>query len=139
MNDASVYSCTLLQLPKINATSGNITAVNNSEEIPFDVKRIFYLYDIPGGVSRGGHAHKELQQIIIAASGSFDLIVDDGRIKQTFHLSRSYLGVYMPAGIWGELSNFSSGAISLVLASDVYNESDYLRDYDDYVNWKLNR
>lgn len=137
MKESSIYHCTLLQLPKINAVSGNITAINNSVEIPFDVKRIFYLYDIPGGESRGGHAHKTLHQLIIAASGSFDLIVDDGRIKQTFHLARPYLGVHMPPGIWGELSNFSSGSICLVMASDVYLEEDYFRKYDEFKAFKL--
>ncbi len=134
MKKSSVYDCTLLQLPRISTPGGNITAINNSAEIPFDVKRVYYLYDVPGGENRGGHAHKELQQVIVAASGSFDLIVDDGRTKRTFHLARPYLGVYMPAGLWRELDNFSSGSICLVLASEIYSEIDYIRDYNYFIN-----
>ena len=134
---STVFDCTLLQLPRVNSSGGNITSINNSIEIPFDVKRIYYLYDVPGGESRGGHAHKELYQVIIAASGSFDLIVDDGRTKRTFHLARPYMGVYMPPGLWRELDNFSSGSICLVLASHIYDEGDYLRDYNVYKSWKL--
>lgn len=125
----TVFDCTLLQLPRIATPGGNITAVNNSVEIPFDVQRVYYLYDVPGGESRGGHAHKALHQVIIAASGSFDLIIDDGRIKRTFHLARPYMGLYVPPGLWRELDNFSSGSICLVLASAEYEELDYIRDY----------
>jgi hypothetical protein len=106
------------------------------QEIPFEVKRVYYLYDIPGGESRGGHAHKSLQQLIIAASGSFDLILDDGKVKRTFQLNRPYIGVLMPAGLWRELDNFSSGSICLVLASKPYEESDYLRDYYEFKKYK---
>ena len=110
--------------------------LNNDVEIPFKIQRVYYLYDVPGGESRGGHAHKDLQQVIVAASGSFDLIVDDGKIKRTFHLSRPYLGVYMPSGIWRELDNFSSGAICLVLASHLYDETDYIRDHEEFIKFK---
>jgi hypothetical protein len=136
MKHTSVFDCTLIELPKNHTVNGNITAVNNLREVPFDIKRVYYLYDVPGGEARGGHAHKELQQLIIASSGSFDLIVDDGKIKRTFHLNRPYQGVLMPAGLWRELNNFSSGAICLVLASTPYEESDYLRDYDDFKKYK---
>lgn len=136
MINTSVYDCILLHLPKHSMPGGNITAINSMIEIPFEIARVYYLYDIPGGESRGGHAHKELQQLIVAASGSFDLIVDDGKVKRTFHLSRPYTGVYMPAGLWRELDNFSSGAICLVLASTEYTERDYIRDYTEFLTYK---
>lgn len=133
---STVFDCTLLQLPQIHAEGGNITALNNSADIPFDIKRVYYLYDVPGGVARGGHGHKELRQIIMAASGSFDLIVDDGKVKRTFHLARPYMGVLMPPGLWRELDNFSSGSICLVLASHAYSEQDYIRDYEEFRKYK---
>ena len=133
---STVYDCKILQLPKILTEGGNITAINNLVEIPFETKRIYYLYDIPGGESRGGHAHKDLQQLIVAASGSFDLIVDDGKLKKKFSLSRPNVGVYMPAGLWRELDDFSSGSICLVLASHVFDERDYIRDYETFLKWK---
>ena len=136
MKNSTVFDCTLLELPKNHTLNGNITAVNNFQEIPYEIKRVYYLYDVPGGEARGGHGHKELQQLIIAASGSFDLIVDDGKVKRTFHLNRPYQGVLMPAGLWRELDNFSSGSICLVLASTPYEESDYLRDYDEFKKYK---
>jgi hypothetical protein len=136
MKNTTVFDCTLLEMPHNHHLNGRITAVNNGLELPFDIKRVYYLYDVPGGESRGGHAHKELQQIIIAASGSFDLIVNDGKIKRTFHLNRPYQGVLMPAGLWRELDSFSSGSICLVLASHVYDEADYIRDYNRYKKWK---
>jgi dTDP-4-dehydrorhamnose 3,5-epimerase-like enzyme len=125
-----------MELPKIHRQSGNITSVNNNIEVPFETKRVYYLYDIPGGEGRGAHAHKELQQYIVAASGSFDIIVDDGRVKRTFHLSRPYLGLYIPPGLWRELNNFSSGSICLVLASREYDEKDYIRDYEEFLHFK---
>jgi len=133
---SSVFDCTILQLPQVNTETGNITAVNNQFEIPFETKRVYYLYDVPGGEARGGHGHKELQQLIVAASGSFDLIVDDGNIKRTFSLNRPNMGVYMPAGLWRELDNFSSGSICLVLASMEYSEGDYLREYEKFIKFK---
>jgi hypothetical protein len=134
--ESTVYDCTIIQLPQVNAEGGNITAINNLTEVPFETKRVYYLYDVPGGEARGGHGHKELQQLIVAASGSFDLIIFDGKIKKTFSLNRSNIGVYMPAGLWRELDNFSSGSICLVLASLEYSEGDYIRDYREYLNYK---
>lgn len=136
MKNSTVFDCTVVHLPKIHNTSGNITSVNSFKEIPFEINRVYYLYDVPGGESRGGHGHKDLQQLIIAASGSFDLILDDGQVKRTFHLSRPYSGVFLPPGIWRELDNFSSGAICLVLASHEYSEDDYIRDYSDFKKYK---
>lgn len=131
-----VFDCSLLELPVNHQDKGNITAVNSDIELPFALKRVYYLYDVPGGEARGGHAHKALQQFIVAASGSFDLIVDDSATKRTFHLNRPYIGVFMPAGLWRELNNFSSGSICLVLASEPYDEQDYIRDYSTFKNWK---
>jgi len=136
MNLTSVFDTSLLELPFIQGESGNITAINSMAEIPFDISRVYYLYDVPGGSSRGGHAHKELQQLIVAASGSFDIILDDGKVKRSIHLNRPDIGLYMPSGLWRELDNFSSGAICLVLASHKYNESDYIRDYDNFIEYK---
>ncbi len=136
MKATTVFDCNMLQLPRIYNPAGSITAVNNNKEVPFVIKRIYYLFDVPGGEARGGHAHKELQQLIVAASGSFDIIIDDGNVKRTFHLSRPYMGLYMPAGLWRELDNFSSGSICLVLASTVYEEADYIRDYSTFKEWK---
>ena len=137
MKKSTVFDCKLIELPKNHRDKGNITAVNSLIEIPFNVNRIYYLYDVPGGESRGGHAHKELQQVIIAASGSFDLIIDDGKNKKIFSLNRPNIGVLMPKGLWRELDNFSSGSICLVLASDIYDENDYIRNYEDFKKLKL--
>ena len=136
MKKTTVYDCTLVTLPKNHQVNGNLTAVNNGVEMPFDIKRVYYLYDIPGGFGRGGHAHKELQQFIVALSGSFDLIVDDGNVKRTFHLSQPNIGVFMPAGLWRDLDNFSSGSICMVLASTEYSEADYIREYEDFKSYK---
>lgn len=138
MRQTTVFDCTLLELPVNHSEKGNITAVNNGIEVLFDIKRVYYLYDVPGGEARGGHAHRDLQQLIVAASGSFDLTVDDGKVKRTFQLNRPYQGVLMPAGLWRELNNFSSGSICLVLASIPFSESDYIRDYDNFLNYKSN-
>lgn len=133
----SVFDCSIVTLPIVHNVAGNITAINNSEGLlPFKINRIYYLYDIPGGESRGGHAHKKLEQLIIAASGSFDITVDDGRAKRTVHLSRPNAGFYLPSGIWREMNNFSSGAVCLVLASEHYKEDDYIREYDEFANLK---
>ena len=136
MQKSTVADCQLITLPKNHQINGNLTAVTNSDEVPFEIKRVYYLYDVPGGFSRGGHGHKDLQQLIVALSGSFDLIVDDGTTKRTFTLSRPNVGVYMPAGLWRELDNFSSGSICFVLASHEYDENDYFRDYEKFIEWK---
>ncbi|MAO65704.1 MAG: hypothetical protein CL666_11975 [Balneola sp.] len=134
---SSVYDATVIELPKIHDVAGNITAINNAEGVlPFNVKRVYYLYDVPGGESRGAHAHKELQQLIISASGSFDITLDDGQTRRTFQLSKPYYGLFMPAGLWRELNNFSSGAICLVLASHDYNENDYINNYSKFKDFK---
>jgi hypothetical protein len=125
----SIYDCNIIQLPKIHNRAGNLTALENNISVPFDVKRVYYLYDIPGGEARGGHAHKKLEQFLIAASGAFDIMLDDGTNKKVVRLDRPYMGLHIVPGIWRELSNFSSGAICLVIASRVYEESDYIRDY----------
>jgi hypothetical protein len=137
MKLTSISDCRIIELPKIYNPSGNITAVNNEKEIPFAVKRIYYLYDVPGGEARGGHAHKELQQVIVAASGSFDITLNDGVSQKTFSLSRPYKGLYVAPGLWRELDNFSSGAICLVLASTSYSESDYIRNFDSFKQYKV--
>jgi hypothetical protein len=129
----SVYECSVIELPRIENPAGNITPVYGNINIPFEIARIYYLYDIPGGETRGGHAHKALQQLIIAASGSFDVLLDDGLNKKTVTLNRPYYGLYLPQMIWRELKNFSSGGICLVLASIKYDEADYIRDYGAYV------
>ncbi len=132
----SVFDCAILELPRINNRSGNITAIQNKEEIPFDIKRIFYLYDIPGGESRGAHAHKECHQFMVAASGSFEVQLDDGKVKKTLMLNQPFRGLHIPPGIWASEVNFSSGAICLVLASHKYDESDYLRVYKEFLEFK---
>jgi hypothetical protein len=132
---ASVNDCKLIDLPKIHNRAGNITPVENNEDIPFEIKRIFYLYDMPGGESRGGHAHKELYQLIIAASGSFEVSLNDGKEYRRFFLNHPYYGLLIHPGIWAELVNFSSGSICLVLTSDIYSESDYLRNYQNYLDY----
>jgi hypothetical protein len=131
----TVFDCNIVHFPRIQNRAGNITAVQNSIEAPFDVKRIYYLYDIPGGEDRGGHGHRTLQQIIIAASGSFDIMIDDGRNKKTVHLSRPYFGLHVLPGMWRSISNFSSGAICLVLASGLYDTTDYIRNYDEFLTF----
>lgn len=131
----SVYECNLLHLKQIGDRNGHITAVSNNADLPFAVKRIFYLYDIPGGESRGAHAHKECHQFLIAASGSFEVLLDDGFTKRQVLLNRPDLGLHIPPGIWASEINFSSGSICLVLASQEYTENDYLRQYADYLNF----
>lgn len=138
INNSNVFNCAVFELPKIQNRSGNLTSLNNLIDIPFEVRRVYYLYDIPGGEIRGGHAHKSLEQLIIAATGSFDVIVDDGNNRKVVHLNRSYYGLHILPGIWRELVNFSSGSICLVLASAKYDESDYIRDYNAFVKLKTN-
>lgn len=131
----SVDDCVVKNLPKHMRPNGNLTVVENSYSIPFDVERVYYLYDVPAGEERGGHAHKELQQFVIAVSGSFDVIIDDGRERKTVTLNRPSKGLHIRPGIWRELNNFSSGAVCLVLASHHYDEDDYIRDYKAFVEY----
>lgn len=132
----TVYDCTMIEFSKNHREKGNLTVVQNEKEIPFDVKRCYYLYDVPGGEERGGHSHKQLKQLIIAASGSFDVRLDDGQVKRTFTLNRPYHGLFVVPGIWRDLDNFSSGSVCLVLASEVYQKEDYIRDYNEFLEWK---
>lgn len=125
--------CVTINLPKIADPRGNLTFIEECKHVPFEMKRIFYLYDVPGGAWRAGHALKSCHQFIIAASGSFDVILDDGKERQRFHLNRSYYGLYIPPLIWREIDNFSSGSVCLVLASELYDEKDYLREYSDFL------
>lgn len=122
-----------LEFPVIHDHRGNLSYIETDRHIPFDIKRVYYLYDVPGGAERGGHAHKELQQLIIAMNGSFDVVLDDGYQKTRIHLNRSYNGIYIPKMLWRELDNFSSGSVCMVLASEYFTEADYIRDYDEYV------
>jgi mannose-6-phosphate isomerase-like protein (cupin superfamily) len=134
---SSVYDATVIELPKIHNVAGNITAIDNAEDVlPFEVKRVFYLYDIPGGESRGAHAHKECHQFLIAASGAFEVFLDDGKVKRQVLLNSPNIGLYIPPGIWASEENFSSGSICLVLASHTYDESDYIRVYKHFSKIK---
>lgn len=134
--NSKIFDCKVIELPKIHNRAGNITPIENVIDIPFKIKRVYYLYDVPGGVERGGHAHKKLKQLLVAASGSFDVLIDDGRNKKYIHLNRPYIGLLIVPGIWRELSNFSSGSICLVLASLKYDETDYIRKYKEYKKYK---
>jgi dTDP-4-dehydrorhamnose 3,5-epimerase-like enzyme len=129
----SISDCKIIDLPKIQDPRGNLTFVEGGFHVPFEIKRVYYLYDVPGGAERGGHAHKALNQLIIAMSGSFDVILDDGERKQRYHLNRSYSGLYVCPMIWRELDNFSSGSVCMVLASNRYDEDDYYRDYSEFA------
>ena len=136
MKNSSVYDCNVLSLNKIHNLAGNITIVEGEQNIPFNIRRIYYLYDIPGGESRGGHAHKELYQLIVAASGSYEVLLDDGTNKKIVRLNRPNFGLLVVPGIWRELFEFSSGAICMVLASHRYDEADYIREYESFKNLK---
>jgi dTDP-4-dehydrorhamnose 3,5-epimerase-like enzyme len=129
----SLDECRIIDLPRIQDPRGNLTFIEGENHVPFDIARVYYLYDVPGGESRGGHAHRQLEQFIIAMSGSFDVVLDDGGERRTVSLNRSYYGLYMPRMIWRELVNFSSGSVCTVLASRPYEEEDYYRDYDEFV------
>ncbi len=129
----SLQGVRLIELPKISNRQGNLTFVEGQRHVPFEIRRVYYLYDVPGGETRGGHAHKRLEQFLVAAAGSFDVILDDGGAQKRFSLNRSYYGLYIPPMVWRELENFSSGSVCLVLASDYYEESDYYRDRAEYL------
>lgn len=128
----SVDDCRLLELPVVHNPQGNLTFIEGGTHVPFDIRRVYYLYDVPGGATRGGHAHRELQQLLVATSGSFEVVLDDGTKRRTVHLNRSHVGLYMPTMIWRELADFSSGSVCMVLASAPYEEDDYIRDYDEF-------
>jgi len=136
MKKNSVFDCSVIELPKIHNRAGNITPASNGENIPFNIKRVFYIYDIPGGEDRGAHAHKECHQFLIAASGSFEIELNDGKTKRTVSLNRPYFGLHIPPGIWAAEKGFSSGSVCLVLASLKYHADDYIRDYDEYLEFK---
>jgi dTDP-4-dehydrorhamnose 3,5-epimerase-like enzyme len=126
-------SCRLIDFPRVEDARGNLTFIEGTKHIPFEIKRVYYLYDVPGGASRGGHAHKALQQLLIAMSGSFDVTLDDGLRRQVFHLNRSYFGLYIPPMVWREIDNFSSGSVCVALASQFFSEDDYYRRYEDFL------
>lgn len=132
----NVFDCSIIELDKHHSDrKGNLTVVENGITLPFDVKRVYYLYDIPGGEKRGAHAHKELEQLIVAASGSFTVTLDDGINKRSFFLNRPYQGLYVKPGMWRDLTDFSSGAVAMVLASDIYKKEDYIRDYNEFITF----
>ena len=130
----SLSKCRIIDLPKTTDVRGNLTFIEGGRHIPFEIQRVYYLYDVPGGAERGGHAHKGLHQLIVAMSGSFDVVLDDGNNKKRIHLNRSYQGIYVCPMMWRELDNFSSGSVCMVLASNFYDESDYYRDYDEFIS-----
>lgn len=139
MKKTSVYDCSIVELDRHHSDrKGNLSVVSNGSTVPFDVKRIYYLYDVPGGAERGSHAHKELKQLIVAASGSFTVTLDDGNVKRSFVLNRPYQGLLVVPGIWRDLDDFSSGSVCLVLASEKYDAEDYIRDYEEFEKWKNN-
>lgn len=135
-NKNTVFDCSVIDVSKVHNEAGNITVIENGDNIPFDVKRVYYLYDVPGGEARGGHAHYQLEQYVIAASGSFDVILDDGKMKKIVRLNRPDFALHIVPGLWRELDNFSSGSICLVLASHKYDEGDYIRDYEGFLDFK---
>ena len=130
----NLENCKIIDLPIVSDPRGNLTFIEGGHHVNFDIKRVYYLYDVPGGAERGGHAHKDLHQLIIAMSGSFDITLDDGSNKKKFHLNRSYQGLYVCPMIWREMDNFSSGSVCMVLASNRYDEDDYYRDYNTFLN-----
>ena len=136
MNHTTIHDCKLIDLRKISDPRGNLTVIEGNDDVPFDIKRVYYLYDVPGGENRGSHAHRDLSQLIIAASGSFRVTLDDGTCKRSFFLNRPYQGLYVKPGMWRDLEDFSSGAVCMVLASDEYNVEDYIRDYDEFLKFR---
>ena len=132
----TINDCKIIDLRKIHDPRGNLTPIEGGVDVPFDIKRVYYLYDVPGGESRGSHAHKQLRQLIVAANGSFAVTLDDGMNKKTVHLNRSYYGLLVESGIWRDLDDFSSGAVLLCLASEHYDENDYIREYDKFIEYK---
>lgn len=137
MEKYNVFDCSVIELDKHHSDrKGNLTVVENGVTLPFDVKRVYYIYDVPGGESRGAHAHKQLEQLIVAASGSFTVTLDDGKSKRSFFLNRPYQGLYVKPGLWRDLENFSSGAVCVVLANEVYDRDDYIRYYDEFLNFR---
>ena len=128
----ALSDCKILEMPKISDVRGNLTFIEGGRQVPFDIKRVYYLYDVPGGSDRGAHAHLNLHQFIVAMSGSFDIVLHDGKEEKRFHLNRSYFGLYLCPKIWRYLDNFSSGSVCMVLASDFYTEDDYIRDWDSF-------
>ncbi len=134
---STVFDCHIIQLSRIENATGNVISVSSYQDIPFDIKRVYYLYDIPGGESRGGHAHKRLEQLIVAASGSFDVVLDDGKNKKNINLNLPNYGLFIRPGIWRELVNFSSGAVVIAIASTIYDEDDYIRDYQEFIRYKI--
>lgn len=137
-NHNSANDCQVVQLSSIDNQAGKITVIENGQQLAFNVKRVYYLYDVPGGAERGGHAHKSLYQLIVAASGSFDVVLNDGQTQMIIHLNSPNKGLLIKPGIWRELNSFSSGSICLVLASELYNENDYIRNYQEFKIWKKN-
>lgn len=129
----SLDDCKTIELPKISDPRGNLTFIESGRQVPFEIKRVYYLYDVPGGATRAGHGHKTLEQLMIAMSGSFDVELDDGRARKKYHLNRSSYGLYIPRMIWREIDNFSSGSVCMVLASELFDEQDYYRDYQGFV------
>ncbi len=136
MKTSSIHDCKLIDLRKISDPRGNLTVIEGNDDIPFDIKRVYYLYDVPGGESRGAHAHRELYQLLIAANGSFSVTLDDGKEKVTHNLKRPYYGLLIVPGIWRDLDDFSSGSVCLCLASEHYEAEDYIRDYNDFIEYK---
>ena len=137
MEKNKVFDCTVVELDKHHSDrKGNLSVVENRKTLPFDVKRVYFLYDVPGGESRGAHAHKKLEQLIVAASGSFTVTLDDGTCRRTFFLNRPYQGLYVKPGIWRDLNDFSSGAVCMVLASEVFDTEDYIREYSDFITFR---
>jgi dTDP-4-dehydrorhamnose 3,5-epimerase-like enzyme len=129
----ALKDCRIIELPKVSDPRGNLTFIEGERHIPFAIKRVYYLYDVPGGAERGAHGHRDLQQLIVAMSGSFDVILDDGSEKKTFHMNRSYYGLYVSPMMWRDITNVSSGAVLMVLASDYYDAADYFRDYGKFL------